>query len=46
MLFTESGMVMLVRLEQLMYPLLVDYQYFVAIKIEINGAVFRKPFYR
>ena len=29
----------------LMYPLLVDYQYYAVIKVEINGDAFRKPFY-
>ena len=40
-----EGIVMSVRLVQNEYPLLVDYQHHAAIKVEINGDAFRKPFY-
>ena len=46
MLVTLSGMVMLTSDLQVMYPLLVDYQYYAAIKVEINGDAFRKSFCR
>ena len=40
MLVTPSEIVTLARLVQRRYPLLVDYQHYAVIKVEINGATF------
>ena len=45
MLVTLLEFFTLVRLVHSLYPLLVDYQYYAVIKVEINGDAFRKPFY-